>query len=371
MSNKIRTFDIVLFILPVIFIVTSVAVIYSLVLGTIQYDSVLKQVIAAIIGLVLMIVTGFIDYRLLRGTSWIFYLIAIALLVVVDLFGKTVNGAANWLDLGFFNLQPSELAKAFVIFYLAAFFSSKIGKVQWKDILVSGIALLIPLGLILKEPDLGTALVIVCIYLVILFVSRPAKQQTIIILSAIFLASALFFLAAFNVKPFGKLLHEYQRKRIMVFIHPDLDPIKWGYNVRQAQISVGSGGVFGKGLGNGTQSQLQFLPEPTTDFIFAGISESFGFVGSATILVLYFYLISKIISIAHQSQDNFGLLTACGVAAMFSFQVLVNVGMNIGLAPVTGIPLPLLSYGGSSMIASLLLIGVVQSIFIRHKKISF
>lgn len=370
MSNKIRTFDIVLYILPLFFVVTGIAMIYSLVLGTVQSDLVLKQIMAAIIGLAIMVITSFADYRLIKGTSWIFYLIAVVLLILVDIFGKTVNGASNWINIGL-QFQPSEMSKAFIIFYIAAFFSSKIGKIRWQEIFVSLIALSVPLGLIMKEPDLGTAMVIVFIYLVILFVSRPTRVQSSLILGIIAVSLSIFVLSAFNINPFGKLLHEYQRSRILVFIDPNRDPLKRGYNVRQAQISVGSGGILGKGLGHGSQSQLQFLPEPTTDFIFAGISESFGFIGSVTILILYFYLIVKIINIASVSQDNFGLLLACGAAAMFTFQVLINVGMNLGLAPVTGIPLPFLSYGGSSLVTSLLLVGIVQSIFIRHKKIAF
>ena len=166
-------------------------------------------------------------------------------------------------------------------------------------------------------------------------------------------------------------MQDYQRNRILTFVDPNLDPYGKGYNVKQAQITVGSGGILGKGVGRGSQSQLRFLPKPQTDFIFSGIAESFGFIGSVVLIGLYTYLIMRIVAIGNLARDNFGMLICFGVAAMFLFQVLVNVGMNLGLAPVTGIPLPFSSYGGSSLVAYLFLIGLVQSIFIRHKKISF
>ncbi|OQA03544.1 MAG: Rod shape-determining protein RodA [bacterium ADurb.Bin400] len=371
MPKKITTFDIVLFIIPLIFAVTSIAVIYSLVFNTSDSTLVFKQVTASLIGIAAMVASGFMDYRLFRGTNWIFYLITVVLLVVVDFFGKTAGGAKSWLDLGFFNLQPSELAKIATIFSLASFFSNRIGKMQWKDVILSFVIMAPILTLVLTQPDLGTALVILFIYFSLLFVAKPTRTQNLVISGIILLASASLVLAAYKVGPFTHLLKDYQRARILTFVSSDYDPYGRSYNVRQAQISVGSGGLLGKGLGHGTQSQLQFLPEPHTDFIFAGIAESFGFVGSALFLLLYLYLILKIIGIAHVAQDNFGMMVVMGVASMFLFQVVVNVGMNLGVAPVTGIPLPLLSYGGTAMVVALFLTGVTQSVFIRHKKISF
>jgi len=178
-------------------------------------------------------------------------------------------------------------------------------------------------------------------------------------------------LSSLKVYPFGGLLQDYQRNRILSFIDPNLDPYGRGYNVRQAQITAGSGGVFGKGLGHGSQSQLQFLPKPHTDFIFSGVAESFGFLGTMVFLLLYLYLIVRIINIGNLAKDNFGMLVCFAGAGMFLFQVLVNVGMNLGLAPVTGIPLPFASYGGSALIAYLFLIGLIESVYVRHKKISF
>lgn len=371
MPTKIKTFDITLFIIPIIFLVTSVAVIYSLVFGTADSSLAFKQGIIALIGLIIMSVVCFADYRFLKSTSWVFYLIGIILLIFVNFFGKVAGGAQNWLTLGFFQLQPSEVIKMILIFSLASLFSSHVGKLRWKDIIWSLIILLPILALILKEPDFGSALVIVFIYIVMLFVAKPSKAKMALFLGIFSLLIGILLLSALNISPFKGLLHQYQRERFITFFDPGSDPYGSGYNVRQAQISVGSGGLFGKGLGRGSQSQLQFLPEPHTDFIFAGISESFGFVGATVCLLLYFYLISRILSIAHLAQDNFGMFICLGTAAMLLFQVIINIGMNLGLAPVTGITLPLLSYGGTSVVVSLFMIGLVQSVFIRHKKISF
>ncbi len=370
-AKKIKTFDIILLLIPVILIVTGISVIYSLLIVGGNSTLTVHQIINAGIGIALMFVVSFFDYRFFRGTNWIFYLISIILLIIVIFIGKTTNGATNWLDLKVFQLQPSEVAKIFLIITLAAFFTDKIGKLKWSDIFWSFLIVLIPLALVLKEPDLGTALVICFIYFTILIISKPTKIQLVTIFSGIILVVVFAGLAVFNVKPFGKFLHDYQRSRILVFINPSLDPLGRGYNVKQAQITIGSGGIFGKGLGKGTQSQLQFLPEAHTDFIFAGTAESFGFIGASVILALFAFLIIRLIDIANLSRDNFGTLIAFGVAAMFLIQILINVGMDVGLMPVTGIPLPFLSYGGTSLIVSFFSVGLAESIFIRHKKITF
>ncbi|MEK7096346.1 MAG: rod shape-determining protein RodA [Patescibacteria group bacterium] len=371
MPLKIKTFDVALFIAPIIFMVTSVAVIYSLVFQTTDESLAYKQGIIAMIGMALMAITCFADYRFFKSTSWMFYLLGMALLIIANVAGRVAGGAQSWLSLGFFQLQPSELSKVFLIFSLSAFFSNKIGQLRWKDIFISVLILTPMLGLILTEPDFGSGLVVVFIYLVLLFSTKPSKSKMVMIIGLVGAISMIILLSSMNIAPFKSLLRDYQRERIVTFFQPDLDPYGSGYNVRQAQISVGSGGLLGKGLGRGSQSQLQFLPEPHTDFIFAGISESFGFLGAGIFLILYFYLILRILSIAFVAQENFGMLVCLGAAAMFIFQVLINIGMNLGLAPITGITLPFLSYGGTSLIISLFMIGIVQSIFIRHKKISF
>ncbi|MEK9156007.1 MAG: rod shape-determining protein RodA [Patescibacteria group bacterium] len=371
MPKKIKTFDIALYLIPLIFVTTSVSMIYSLVFGSDEIVVATRQLIYALIGVFVMIAIGFVDYRFFRGTSWVFYLCSIILLIAVELFGKTVNGARNWLYLGFFQIQPSEVAKVFMVVYLSAFFSRRIKKIKWFDILLSIIILALPLVLILREPDLGTAIVICFVYFVILLASRPTRWQIATFACLIILISSTFFLSAFRIGPFEDILKDYQRNRILTFIFPNSDPYGSGYNVRQAQISAGAGELWGRGLGRGSQSQLRFLPEPHTDFIFAGLAESLGFLGSSVFLLLYLSLISKLISLARFARDNFGVLLSLGSAGMLFFQVAINVGMNLGIAPVTGIPLPLLSAGGTSLIMTLFLIGLVQSVFIRHNKLTF
>ncbi len=371
MALKIKTFEVTILLIPVLLLMASIAVIYSLVYGTNEFQLVYKQALSAAIGLVLFGIASFVDYRFFRGVSWLIYLITILLLLYVDFFGMAAGGAMRWINLGFFQVQPSEIAKIAVIIALSAYFGARREKLSWIDIFKSALILIVPLALILKEPDLGTGLVVFFIYIVLLYASKPTKLQTFVISASIICVLTAGVLAAFNIPPFRGLMHDYQRNRILTFVDPSLDPYGKGYNVKQAQITVGSGGVFGRGLGKGSQSQLQFLPKAQTDFIFSGIAESFGFVGGVTFLVLMWFLISKIISIASAARDEFGMLICIGAAVMLLFQLFVNVGMNIGLAPVTGIPLPFASYGGSALIMYLFLLGIVQSVFIRHKKISF
>ena len=372
MLSRLKTIDVFLIVIPMIFVVLSIAVIYSLVVGTDDFSYVVRQAIFAGIGLFFMGVGSFVDYRFFKGTSFIFYGLALLLLLLAYTVGKFgALGSKSWIDLGFFRLQPSEIAKIFLIFSLASFFSSKIGRLRWRDIIFSLVLVGIPLGMILVEPDLGTALVIVFVYIFLFFITKPNALQKIIAVFVLTLSASLLILAAANIGPFGKLLKDYQRDRLITFVNPSSDPYDKGYNVTQSQITVGSGGLFGKGLGKGSQSQLQFLPEPHTDFIFSGIAESFGFAGTITFIGLYVYLILRLLNIANTAKDNFGMLLSCGISAMFLFQVLINIGMTIGLAPITGIPLPLLSYGGTSMVVSLFSLGVAQSVCIRHQKIRF
>ncbi|MEI7792069.1 MAG: rod shape-determining protein RodA [Candidatus Berkelbacteria bacterium] len=371
MPTKIRTFDFSLLVLPIIFTTVGVSLIYSLVMGTANDGLGLKQGMIAIVGLAMMLVFSFSDYRYFKGTAWIFYAVSLILLVWVYIFGKSVNGAMNWIDLKIFRLQPSELEKISLIFTLSAYFSNKTNKIKWQHILVSLLILLVPLALILLEPDLGTAIIICFIYITILLASKPTKSQIAVIVGVVLAIFICAFLAFKGTKPFQNVLHDYQRQRIAVFLKPDLDPYGRGYNVKQAQITIGSGNLIGKGLGKGSQSQLQFLPEAHTDFIFAGIAESFGFLGTSVFLVLYCFLLTRILEIGARARDNFGMLCAFGVFGMFFFQALISVGMNIGFLPVTGIPLPFMSYGGTSLLVSMMAVGLIQSVFIRHEKITF
>lgn len=367
MFKMIKKIDFSLLIGPTILCVIGISVIYSLVFSSGDSGLALKQIVCALIGFGLMVFLAFTDYRNFKSIWWIFYIIALVLLIIVDVMGATAKGATRWIDLGFFRLQPSEIAKISIIFALASFFHTKIGKLTLKDYIWSLILMIPPIGLILKEPDLGTALVVVFIFAVVTIVSRPTMKQYFVIGGILSILLAFFVLSVANVAPFGKLLKTYQRNRVMTFINPENDPYGTGYNVKQAQISIGAGGLLGEGLGRGSQSQLKFLPEPHTDFIFAGTSEALGFLGAIMIVAIFLYLILRIFTISGKARDSYGLLLGCGVASMLLFQTVVNIGMNMGLAPVTGIPLPFMSYGGTSIIISLSALGLVQSIYLKER----
>ncbi len=356
-----KTFDWILFIIPILLLCTGIAVIYSLTYYNDQIHLLHNQIIFAVIGIILMIVLTFVDYRNYKNIAWIFYLVGIILLVLVLFIGKTSFGAKRWIDLIFFDLQPSEFIKLFLIFALAALFADYIGKISIQRLIFGLILIAIPVFLILRQPDFGSAIVLVAISLGIILYSRLSMKQliTVILMILISLPTAWMF------------LKDYQRARIYTFLNPTLDRFGAGYNVIQSMITVGSGGLFGKGFGHGPQSQLNFLPVAHTDFIFSGFAETAGFLGSIVLILIFAILIFRIVNVAKISKDYFGMLLAVGIGVMFLFQIFVNIGMNIGIMPVTGITLPLVSYGGSSMILNLASIGILQSIYLRHKKITF
>lgn len=368
MFKKLKFLDIILVLVPLILTALSVALIYSLVFTSDDKVLAFRQIIFAVIGLFAMFGFSLIDYRALRSLWWVFYLVSVLLLVIVDLFGQVSGGAMRWINLGFFQLQPSEVAKMALIIALAAFFSARVGKLRLRDYIRSVVLFIIPFLLILKEPDLGTGMIVALIYFVLVFYARPNRIQFFTLIMLVVLFVSTFILATFNIGPFGKIIQPYQRNRIETFMDPGKDPYGQGYNVRQAQITLGSGGLFGRGLGQGSQSQLKFLPKPHTDFIFAGVGEALGFVGSAIVILLFGIFVYRILTVAAYSQDNFGMLVAAGTAAMFLFQVAINIGMNLGLTPVTGIPLPFLSSGGTSMVVSFAMLGIVQSIYLRYRQ---
>lgn len=371
MFYKLRNLDFTLLILPIVVSIIGVALIYSLVFADSDSSMVFKQVAALVVGVVAMLFLAVTDYRKISNYSWYLYIAVIGLLIYVDLFGLTSGGATRWIDLKVFLLQPSEFYKTIMVIFLAALFGKNIGRMRWADIAYMLLVLAPSIFLILIEPDLGTALVAVFTVFMVLFFLKLSKTQYILISLAVVSLIAVFFLSVYKIAPFTSLLKDYQRSRVMVFIDPSSDPFGRGYNVQQALIAVGSGGLTGKGLGYGSQSQLQFLPKPETDFIFSGYAEAFGLVGSLALLAMYTIIIIRIVDISKQAKDNFGYILAIGIGASLVFQIFVNIAMNIGIAPVTGIPLPFLSYGGSSMVACFIMIGILQSIHIHRKKITF
>ncbi|TSC94541.1 MAG: Uncharacterized protein Athens101428_248 [Candidatus Berkelbacteria bacterium Athens1014_28] len=357
--------------MSVLLAIIGIAVIYSLIFTQPDNTLATKQLIFFLIALVFVLILSATNYRVFSGVSWYLYIGSIILLILVDVFGKTTGGATRWIDLKIFQLQPSELYKFVSVIFLASFFSTRVGRVRLVDIIYMFLMLLPALFLTLIQPDLGTALVIIFSWFsVVLFSKLKLKQYLFLFLSVVLLIS-IFVMSVYKIKPFEPILKDYQRARVLTFLDPSLDPFGRGYNVTQSQIAIGSGGIFGKGLGHGSQSQLKFLPKPETDFIFSGFSEAFGFVGNLILLVVYLVLLFRIIDISKIVKDNFGYLLSVGFGATFIFQIVVNIAMNIGWAPVTGIPLPFLSYGGSSLLTSFLMIGVLESIYIHRKKLSF
>jgi rod shape determining protein RodA len=332
--------------------------------GVANVSDVVRQGIFAAIGLGLLIAAARADYRVWsRLTPWLYGLMVV-LLVIVLVSSKSVLGAQRWIDLGFFQFQPSELAKLVVIVTLAKFFSDHYDQLERpKYLAISALYAAIPAFLVFRQPDLGTTLVILATWVGMVLVSPIPKRYLAILVGA-----------GLAVLPFMmQHLKDYQRQRLEVFLNPHADPLGAGHNVIQSTITIGSGQVFGRGLAAGTQSQLNFLPQLAqhTDFAFAVLGEKMGFVGGTLLIVLFATLFLRGLQIAYRAQDRFGLFVAVGIVSMLLFHVLINVGMNMAVAPVTGIPLPFVSYGGTALLVFLLAIGLLESIAVRRKKLQF
>jgi rod shape determining protein RodA len=317
------------------------------------------QIIYALVAIGLFLFFAFFDYRPLTKQSRYAYLLFLLSLVALLIIGKAVKGSSRWFDLGIINIQPAEFMKLVMVLVLARFFALRRGEINtFKNFALSFIYALIPMVLIAKQPDLGSAIVIFSIWLGMLFFSTVNKKVFVYL----FIVFVIFSGVAWKY-----LLHDYQRNRIEIFINPELDPKGRGYNVRQATIAIGSGGVFGRGLGKGLQSQLRFLPERQTDFIFASAAEELGFLGSMVILILYFILLYRLLMIYKLSRDDLSRFLVIGILFMLLSQIVINVGMNMGIMPVTGIPLPMLSYGGSSLLMLAISLGIAEAVAINAK----
>jgi len=321
-----------------------------------------KQMIFVIIGFFLMLVFATVDYRLFRnhpGFLIILYFLSVLLLVAVLFLGKEMRGAVSWFRFGPLNFEPVELAKLIMILILAQYFSLRhIELYRIRHIIVSGIYMLIPVALVFFQPDLGSAMVLVFLWLGTMVIAGINLKQ-LLFLFLIF--SIIFLIAWFAV------LKPYQKDRITTFINPYFDPQGSGYHRIQSMIAIGSGQLWGRGLGHGSQSQLRFLPDRTTDFIFASIAEEMGFIGAVLIFVFYFLLFFRIIKIALSATNNFSRIFCVGACIFFVFHVIVNIGMNLGILPIAGISLPFVSYGGSNLLINFITIGIIQSIAVRNK----
>ncbi|MFA3782923.1 rod shape-determining protein RodA [Melioribacteraceae bacterium 4301-Me] len=396
-------FDLVIFI-PVIFLVIiglmaifSATYNQSLASGNFQ-----KQLIAAVFSVLILLIVYFLPPVSLRELALPSYLLSIFFLIVVLVLGRTVYGSKSWLNFGPLGFQPSEFAKVGVVLFMSHWLTNKKDDINnVKDI---GVALLIgflPVALILLEPDMGTAIVFVIITISILFWSGISLFAMFVVLSpaiVIFasllgtfffilsLAFVVICLVFFKRDLFNsitifvanlassyffsyiyKILKPHQQKRIETFLNPNADPLGSGYNAIQAKVAIGSGGIFGKGYLQGNQTQLRFIPEQWTDFIYCVIGEEFGFIGSIVIIILFLILFLRLLKLASNAKDKYHALIIIGVLSIIFSHFAINIGMNVGVTPVIGLPLPFLSYGGSSLMVNMILIGIVLNIY-RNRK---
>ncbi len=357
-QNPIKNIDYLLLVSVLIIAGAGIAVIYSAsygVSGSVNYP--LRQAGWVGLGVAFMGFSAFIDYRHFVRLGYFFYFFSLGALVLVALHGRTAGGAQRWLSLGGFTFQPSEFLKITLVLALAKFFSNREGNVKnVKSLIGAAVLVIVPMALVIQQPDLGTALLFMPVFFALVFsAGAPVKYLKVIIAGG---AAVLPF--------FWFMLKDYQKSRLMVFWNPDIDPLGAGYSVNQSRIAIGSGRVFGRGWLSGTQTQLSFLPENRTDFIFSTVGEEFGFIGALCVLALYTFVVMRGIRIAREAQDIGGALLAAGVSVMLVLHMFINIGMASGILPVVGMPLPLLSYGGSATVSALISLGFLINVRSRR-----
>lgn len=332
--------------------------IYSATLETAFKDAWWKQVIWVAVGLLLMWVVSQIDYHTLLGQAYVFYGLSVVGLVAVFAVGTIAGGARRWIPLGGgFKLQVSEFVKLALLLAVARYVTDmKKDTLDWRDLLKTSVLVGVPMLLVMKQPDLGTSLTYLPILLVGIFLAGLKWQYVLIGVLVLAVAAPISWY----------LLHDYQRARLTTFMDPMQDPQGSGYQVIQSAIAVGHGSMWGRGVTKGTQTQLQFLPVSHTDFIFSSFAEEHGFVGVVVVLGLYFVLLMQIVQNAQTAPDRAGMYICMGIAALLLFHVLVNVGMVVGRMPVTGIPLPLMSAGGSNTMSVFMMLGLVTNVRLRR-----
>ncbi len=350
-----RNFDRTLFLLPILIFLIGLASIYSAsfrVGQPLDQSLAVRQILWMGIGVLLVFLTVRVDYFRLQDWAWPLYFASLFFLVVV-LFMPSRLGAHRWIQVGGFNFQPSEFAKLTCIFVLSSFFSNnRIENISRAKMCVPFIVVGVPFLLILKEPDLGTGLLLIPILFSMLYLWGFKKRYLF----------ALFLVALVSTPILFHFLKDYQKSRLLVFINPNADPLGTGYTIIQSKIAIGSGGLFGKGFMGGTQNQLNFIPERHTDFIFPVIAEEGGLFVSLIVMVLFGWMIKKGFKIASQTPDRFGSELACGISVFLACQIIMNLGMTMGLLPVVGVPLPLVSYGGTSVVITMLSVGLLLNI---------
>lgn len=319
-----------------------------------------RQLIFAVVGAAALLVVSMFDYRHMRGFAPIIYGGTLLLLIaVLSPLGESVRGTQRWINVAFLQMQPSEIAKIAVIVTIAGYLAERRGEIRSRDVAVAAGIVAVPSSLIFLEPDLGTMMVLMALVGALLLVGG-ARVRHFVTLGFLGILAILLALQ-FN------LIRDYQLDRITAFLDPSPDVQSEGYNLTQSKIAIGSGGMRGKGLrGENTQTSLEFVPEQETDFIFTAVGEQLGFMGSATLLGVFSLLIWRALRIAAMARDLFGTLLAAGVGALWAFQMFVNIGMTLGIMPITGIPLPFVSYGGSSLITNFVAVGLLLNVHMRR-----
>jgi len=357
--DVVRSLDWLMVAPMVLLSITSLAMLFSATYTTASIISGRfgRQLIALVVSWIVFILVARVPYHVFRRYTWFFYVGGLGGLGIVALTARIIRGAASRLAIFGFQIQPSEFIKIALIMALAYVFSSRRG-LTIRSFWVSCFILGVPVLLISLEPDLGVASLSIALWgIVLIFLGLPWKAVITLGLSGIAAISAAW----------RWLLLDYQKNRILTFLNPNRDPLGAGYNVVQSIVAFGSGKLFGRGLGHGPQSQLQFLPERHTDFILASIGEELGFIGIAVVIILYGVLLWRIIETARLTRDTFGQILCVGAFGILSISFLISAGMNMGLLPVTGIPLPLVSYGGSNVLATMIVLGLVQSVRLHSK----
>lgn len=407
LKDFFKRFDILLLLTTVAIVAVGIVAIYSATFSNeTDTDFYSKQLIFACIGFVLMIVLNYVPSKYLSNTSYIIYAISLIALVAVLIIGKKISGQRSWFSIGGFGIQPSEFAKLATIMALGRFFAAEDKERDIrnpKTFIIASLIVLAPVVLIMRQPDMGTVLVFIAMSIPIFFwaglpalvvfaIVSPAIVALCSFFGLVYMIIALVLVAAalyvwfkqrwviaviilvVNIGAglsvdyvYGKL-QPYQQRRIMAVFDPTSDPLGSGYNVIQSKVAIGSGGFMGKGYLQGTQTQLKFIPEQWTDFIFCMVGEEFGFLGAIVLLILYFIIIFKLINSAYFARNRFLSICCIGFATVFLFHLFVNIGMTVGIMPVIGIPLPLVSYGNSSLLSFMLMLGIGMNAY-RNRKL--
>ena len=356
--NHFKKLDWILIVSLVFLFSIGLISIYSSSLGSNDFFNFQKQAVFFAIGFPLMFLVSFFDYRGIRNNSYLIlalYFVCCLALLCLFFLAPQIRGSRGWYKIGMISLDPEEPTKIILIILLAKYFSLRyIEMYRLKHILISSIYVLIPVSLIFFQPDLGSVLILVSLWLGVLLVSGIKSKHFFILILCGLLIFSMSWLFLFK---------DYQKERVLSFLEPQLEPLGAGWSQSQSKIAIGSGGFFGQGIGKGSQTQYGFLPEPQTDFIFASIAEEMGLLGAGTILVLFLLIIWRVLRVAIFSPSNFPRLFASGLAILLAIQLFINIGMNLGLLPIIGISLPFVSYGGNNLVLNLLALGLLQNIY--------